>query len=70
MTDNSASQRLYSEWRRLKSQFSDIKSSWDDEVSNTFSNRFVSPIESPFKELLDSLQNLEESIGQVERDPW
>jgi uncharacterized protein YpuA (DUF1002 family) len=70
MTKNSTSQQLYSEWRKLLNELKEVKSSWDDEVSRNFLDRFVDPMGATFKELLDSLEQMEESISKAERDIW
>lgn len=70
MTMNSTSHQLFDEWRRLQNELKEVKSSWDDEVSRTFIHRFVAPIGATYKELLDTLETLEESISKVERNLW
>jgi uncharacterized protein YukE len=62
-----ASEEIRSEWRRFESNWEEVRATWNDEVADAFSRRFISPWGAKLPALLRTLESLEEATRNAER---
>jgi hypothetical protein len=64
---NRTSEDIRAEWRHFESIWEETHASWNDEVADAFSRRFLAPWGAQLPALLEALRGLEEATRNAER---